>query len=194
MPPAVTKIDLVPNPSNVVMLGVDEVRPVTVKPKVASPPRASLSITMKPGVKVSVNVHVIVPPGDRLKSVGGNVVVPSVHEEDVRVQPVGMGVSDTVKVPVITVIGPVVPDPPTVVMSLPIKPKSGPVTPKRKVASAPIVCLFMMMVPCPLSVNVHVTVPPDGTGKFVGENAVVPSVHPEDARLQLGGMFVSDTV
>ena len=98
--PSVTLIDVLPDPPDVVMSAPDKVGPVTVKPKVSSPPRACLSIMMVPGVvKVSTKVHVIAPPGGTLKFVGENGGlnrVPSVHEADVRLQPRGRIVSATV--------------------------------------------------------------------------------------------------
>ena len=90
-----------PNPPDVVMLGVDGVGPVTVKPKVSSPPIVFFSIRISPGVsKVeSMNVHITVPKAGKGKFVGENDEAPpgsSAHVTLVRPQPIGMVVSATV--------------------------------------------------------------------------------------------------
>ena len=97
--------------------------------------------------------------------------------------------------PAVTLIEPELPNPPNVGTLAPDK--VGPVTVKPKESSPLIVFLSIVMVPGVskvASMKVHVTVPKSGTGKFVGENVVRPSVHEAVVRPQPIGMVVSDTV
>jgi hypothetical protein len=138
--PAGTVIVLLPLPPEVVTLGDAALVPLTVKPKVPSPPVVCLTIAIWPCAAL-VNVHVTVVPAGTVKSA----VAPPPQLDPVRAHPAA-AVWVTVYVPAGTVIV-VVPVPPDVVTLGAAA--LAPLTVKPNVPLPPVVFRTIAIWPCP---------------------------------------------